>query len=282
MIAKEVYKGLDSFFIKDDMEDDWYKYMVDLDDYIYEDFKQSSMGLMCDFTKEITKVYTAVFPSNKIFQDILDDNVENAMLFLHHASDWDIRNAPQIFSQIKSGYLDEFRKSRISIYCLHVPLDAYSNYSTGVSFTQALGINFEKKFGTYRGAMCGVIGKTDKKTVDELNERVSNVLGHHSKLYNYGDNRIRNGKVALITGGGLDKNFLEEVIEQDINTFITGVTNKELLREAHEFAKENELNIIGGSHYSTEKFACIEMVEYFNDKGIDAVFLSDGYIEEDM
>ena len=54
--------------------------------------------------------------------------------------------------------------------------------------------------------------------------------------------------------------ILEEISELGINTFVTGITVlSPRTQEAHGFAKENRINVLGGTHYSTEKFACMEM-----------------------
>ena len=86
-------------------------------------------------------------------------------------------------------------------------------------------------------------------------------------------------KIAVVAGGGNDPEILAEVAKLGINILVTGVTypNKdyEPSLRAHEIAKENKINIIGGTHYSTEKFACIKMMEYFEKLGLLAEFLED-------
>lgn len=65
--------------------------MPEVWDYLSPNFRERSMGLVCDFAKEIKKVYSAVFPTDKVMQEIIDDGATDAMLFLHHPSIWDIR-----------------------------------------------------------------------------------------------------------------------------------------------------------------------------------------------
>jgi putative NIF3 family GTP cyclohydrolase 1 type 2 len=71
-------------------------------------------------------------------QKILDDKAEDAMLFVHHPSIWDITKAPEVFQQMDKNLLQQFKNKKISIYNLHVPLDNFSEYSTSVSFANAL------------------------------------------------------------------------------------------------------------------------------------------------
>ena len=282
MDAEELYAKLEEF-ITPEMSDDWYESMDSIKDFISEDYKKRSMGLVCDFAKQINKVYTAVFPSDKVMQKILDDNVEDAMLFVHHPATWDIREAPNVFIQMDRELLEQFKNRRISIYNLHVPLDNYGNYSTSVSLTKALNIEPEKAFAPYYGALCGVFGKTKLNNVQELKKVFENAVGHEVSLYNYGTNEIKDNYVAIVAGGGNDKEILEEIEKQGINTFITGIAAKNNhSKEAHEFAEQNKINILGGTHYSTETFACIAMVEYFKKLGLNAEFISDKPVMEDM
>ena len=82
------------------------------------------MGLVCDNTNLITKVYTAVFPSIKIMQHILNTDEENILLFIHHPQDWDITKT-EVFRQMDNSLLRQFKERKISIYNLHVPLDNF-------------------------------------------------------------------------------------------------------------------------------------------------------------
>jgi len=84
MKATELYKKLEKEFITSEMSDDWAERMESIKNFLSENYRKRSMGLVCDFATKINKVYTAVFPSNKVMQRILDDEVQDAMLFVHH------------------------------------------------------------------------------------------------------------------------------------------------------------------------------------------------------
>ena len=276
MLANKIYKNLEKNFIKTGLKDNWFVYMKEISDYISDDFKKRSMGLVCDFTKEINQVYTAVFPSRLVMKKILDNNVSEALLFVHHPSTWDIRKAPNIFQIMDKDLLEKFKKQKISIYNLHVPLDNFSKYSTSFTLAKNLSLKFVKIFGEYNGAMCGVIARSSFNSVSDLKKIFKEKLGHKVSLYNYGKDSIENNLVALIAGGGNDVELLKEIKKENINTFITGITVlNDHSRLAHNYAKENKINILGGSHYSTEKFACIEMIKYFNKLGLKAEFIED-------
>ncbi len=282
MNANKLYQNLEKDFITPQMSDNWAQYMNSISNFLSENFKKRSMWLVCDFTTEINKTYTAVFPSKEVMQKILDDKVEDAMLFVHHPSTWDITKAPEIFQQIEKNLLQQFKDKKISIYNLHVPLDNFGKYSTSVSFANALWIKIEKPFALYFGALAGVFGKTDIKTVQELKKVFEKTVWHIVSLYNYGDNEIKGQNIAVVAGGWLDET-IEEIAENKVNTLITGITAKnDHSKKAHEFAEKHKINILGGTHYSTEKFACIGMCEYFKKFNLPSEFIEDKPVMEDM
>jgi putative NIF3 family GTP cyclohydrolase 1 type 2 len=282
MKATQLYKQLEKDFITPKMSDEWAQYMDSVADFLSENFKKRSMGLVCDFTTDINKVYTAVFSSKEVMQKILDDGTLDAMLFVHHPSTWDIRKAPEVFQQMDRELLQQFKNRRISIYNLHVPLDNFGKYSTSVTLAKALGISPEKPFAPYFGALAGVFGKINLATVQDLKNKFQETVGHEVSLYNYGENKIKRGTVAVVAGGGLDET-INEIAQNKVNVLITGITAKnDHSKKAHEFAEKHRINILGGTHYSTERFACISMVDYFKKIGFPSEFIEGEPVLEDM
>lgn len=282
MKAIDLYNTLESDFITEHMTDVWAKYMKNIDEYLCQNFKERSMGLVCDFTNEINMVYSAVFPTREVMQTIIDDNASNAMLFLHHPSIWDSRRIKP-FYQMDKDLLEEFKKRKISIYHLHTPLDNFSDFSTSKTLTDALDIEIEKPFKDYQGAKSGVIGKTNCINVNELQNKFSQVLGHKTSLYLYGDRIIKNGRVAIVAGGGNNIATVTEMIENNVDVLITGITvNNDDYSEVHKFEQEHRINVLGGSHYSTERFACERMCDYFRKLGLVSTFIKGEPVYEDL
>lgn len=278
MNAKELYQKLEIDFELDKCRDDWDN--IDFDkEFVTENFRKSYIGILADNTEEINKVYTAVFPSEKVMQEILKRNEQNILLFTHHPVDWKIREGQSPFVNLNRDLLQKFKENKISIYTLHTPLDRNGEYSTSINFAKALDIAKTGEFAEYFGFLSGVIGKTDCKNISEMAKKFKEAVGHDVKIWNYGTDEITDNKVVVVGGGGNDPEILSEVAKLGINTFLTGVTypNKdyEPSLQAHKVAKENKINMIGGTHYSTEKFACIKMTEYFEKLGIQSEFLQD-------
>ena len=252
---------------------------IDLGNFIHPAFLEKWMGLVLDNSQELEKVYTAVFPSDKIINEILDSGEKNVLLFTHHPMIWDANLIGSPFKNISQELLVKMKDRNISLYNLHVPLDKNGEYSTTVSLARALDIMQDEEFCEYFGVKCGVIGKTNFKTIDELARKVEKTVGHQIKIFNYGTSEIKNQKVSLVAGGGNDPETIKELVKLGINTYVTGVTkiNESYAPsvEFHKVAKKNGINVIGATHYSTEKFACIAMVGYFEKLGLPTKFISD-------
>lgn len=278
MEAQELYKKLDKNFKLDLCKDDWS--YIDYNDYYSDNFKNRYMGVLLDNSQVIDSVYTAVFPSDKVLDYILNFKKENILLFTHHAQIWDLVN---YFNDISLKLLPKLKKNKISIYTIHVPLDMNGEYSTGTNLARALEITPEGEFYEYFGVKVGIIGRTKLNTPEELAEKLSSLVGHKTKLWKYGSDEILDHKVAVVGGGGNTIEGIEEITELGINTYVTGITVlNDLSKKVHEFEKEKEINLIGGSHYSTEKFACIAICEYFKEIGLECEFIEDDPILEDI
>lgn len=282
MKAIDLYNQLEEDFIFDYLSDDWAKYMPELSDLLTDSFKARSMGLVCNFAEEINKVYSAVFPTEEVLKRIIDEGETDAMLFLHHPSIWDIRREKP-FYQMNRELLEKLKESRISLYNLHVPLDNFCEYSTSKTLADALDIVVEKPFAYYRGGQCGVIGTTECKTLEELKEKLSKALGHEARLYLNGKSNIEDGRVAIVAGGGNNKDTVSEMLENNVRVLISGITvNNEAYSQVHKLEQENAISVLGGTHYSTEKFACIKMCTYFEKLGLPSTFIEGIPIKEDM
>ena len=282
MLAKSIYNQLEKDFIKSDITDNWFKYMSKLEPFLCENFRNRSIGLVWDFTNNINNIYTAVFPSEKVLRKVLEGNGE-AMLFTHHPSIWDLKKAPKGFYQMDYSLLEKLKAKKISIFNLHHPLDNYTEYSTSKTLADVLHIEIVKPFAKFAGAVCGVIGKTKYITINELHKKYTETVGHETKLYQYGDSKIQGNLIAVCAGGGNQKFVVEELIENNVKTLITGITVKnDVSLVTHELEQKYQINVIGGTHYSSEKFACIAMCKYFEKLGLSAEFIEDEPCYEDM
>ena len=137
MNTKELYQKLEIDFELGKCRDEWDN--IDFDaEFVTENFRKRYIGILADNTEEINKVYTAVFPSEKVMEEVLKRNEQNILLFTHHPVDWKIKSGQSPFVNLNRSLLQKFKENKISIYTLHTPLDRNGEYSTSVNFAKNL------------------------------------------------------------------------------------------------------------------------------------------------
>ena len=101
------------------------------------------------------------------------------------------------------------------------------------------------------------------------------VVGQVVKLCKYAEDVLSRGRFAIMAGGAKNTQIYEQLRDWGVNTFITGVTNPAVpwVGAIHEAAKASAVNLLGGTHYSTEKFAPMQMCRYFEALGLPSEFL---------
>jgi len=284
MKAKKLYTKLDKDFGIENLKDDWS--FIEYNDFINPEFKKRYIGLVLDNTSEVNKVYTATMPDIDILEKLILLKESDVLLFSHHAMGYDPTIPGFPFYDIPENYLSKLKQQRISFYVLHLPLDKNGEYSTSVNLAKHLDLEIMDEFCDYEGVRCGVVCKTVFKTASEFAEAVKSVVGHKVKLIRNGNEKILNDRVAVVAGGGSVDFAVKEIADLGINLYLTGCTRQvpsfEPIMEFHRIAEENRINVIGATHYSTEKYACMAMVKYFEKLGITAEFLEGRYFLEDL
>ncbi len=278
MNANKLYESLDKEFRLGKLSEDEWSFF-DLGDYATESFKRTHMGLVLDNSKDIQKVYTAVFPSERVLDHILASGERDVLLFTHHPMIWHPEEGGFPFRNIPAEYLDKLKERAISYYAIHVPLDRNGRYGTTASLARALEIETEREFFEYFGVLVGIIGKTKWTSLFDMVNQVKETVGHQLKVWEYGSSKIPDQRVALIAGGGNDPDLAQEIADAGIKAYITGVTYKNPEWEPglkfHEVCKEYKINVIAATHYSTEKFACIAVQDFFKKLDVPSEFVED-------
>ena len=176
----------------------------------------------------------------------------------------------------KHGLLKKLKERSISLFNFHYPLDNFGEYSTSKTLAEAIGLTIEKPFAKFGGAMCGVIATTDCKDIHELKAKYAEAVGHETKLYQYGTDEITGSRAGVCAGGGNNAETVKELIDSGINVLISGLSLKnKYSEEAHKLEEENKINLIGGTHHSSEKFACLAVCKYFEKLGLESEFIED-------
>ena len=233
-----------------------------------------TIGLQFHNTDTIRKVYTATFASFEVMEELERRGETDCLLFTHHPvpqKEDMFRSYPPIPDEL----VEWLAKSRITLFTYHIPLDRVSPWSPGTNLAKAIGLTPYQSFYEQNQVKMGLLCHSPFTTVTEFAAAVEKTLEHPVKLYPYGDQQLQEGKVALMGGGASNPNIYAELREKGVNVFLTGMTNPVVpwIGRLHEAAKAAGVSLLGGTHYSTEKYAPMEMVKFFRGLGLEAEFL---------
>ena len=234
----------------------------------------STMGLQFDHTDEVKKVYTAAFVSDEVMDQIERRGDTHCLLFTHHpvSQKKDLtKDSPPLTEELVA----RLRKSHISVFNYHIPLDRVSPWSPGTNLAKAMGLTPYQEFYEQNQVRMGLLCHTPFATQTEFARAAEETLGHRVKLYAYGGEQLPGGRIALMGGGASNPDIYAWLKEQGINLFFTGMSSPSIpwCARNHERAKAAGVSILGGTHYSTEKYAVMEMEKFFRALGLDSEFL---------
>lgn len=279
MQLSELVGILDNEFFKTKVIEDLTAWsMTDITQaYVEQNFINKSTGLMFKFNNTVEKVFTCVFVTDSIINKICD--VGNSLLFAHHNFDYyeDKRGLmPISLEQIK-----RLKNSNISLYVAHAGLDTHQKYGTSKALAEVIGMNIENYFFDYFGAPTALIGRIPKQQFEEFIEKAK--LRMRRENLTIEKHREHVEKVAVIAGGGDEPVILEQAYNLGCDTFIGGTIDNKwgipfIQENNKKFRQLNEslkLNLIGGTHYGTERFAMIKIVDYFSGLGLPSMFVED-------
>ena len=235
-----------------------------------------TIGLEFENTETISKVYTAAFASAEVLDALEARGAHDCMLFTHHPVPQK-EDLLKEYPPIPQELADRLAANRITLFTYHIPLDRIGTWSVGINLAKAIGVTPEEEFYEQNQVRMGLICSSSYQTVTELAEAIEAALGHPVKIYLYGEEELPGGRMALMGGGASNPAIYEELRTKGINVFFTGMTTKQVpwIARIHEAARAAGVSLIGGCHYSTEKYAPMEMVKFFESLGLEAEFIEE-------
>jgi putative NIF3 family GTP cyclohydrolase 1 type 2 len=282
----ELVRELDDYFRVPEVENDadWGEVYDFVDAPYWRDYAEPSWqgrwnGLMVRGAGEVERVATCVFPSDRIVASL----EPRTLLFSEHPLDF--ADVPG-FLPLAPESFEALRERASGFYHAHGPLDMHPEVSPSRLCAEGVGLeHLEEYFPIADGIPGGAAIVGDSRlTLEGLADAFRGYLGPEIKVHVLTRPREQAGRVAVVAGGGAQREILEASLERDCQTYVTGnaATNCRLafvqkgVREFRALADEQGVALIDAMHYGMEKPPQLVMVRWFEARGVPAQFVPDG------
>ncbi|MCU0856828.1 MAG: Nif3-like dinuclear metal center hexameric protein [Pontiellaceae bacterium] len=246
-------------------------------DLVSSAFRERKTGLMFEFADDVDIVFCTTFLTHETVDAVLDKLTGSSLVFTHHPFDY--HEDERGMSAVSDELVQRLRKHGVAVYAIHAPLDVGLKISVSQSLASRLSLFEPKPFCATLGGHLGVYGRMATDTVADIALSLGTALGLGTvDLF---DNGGPVGLTAVVAGGGDQLDIMKEAQELGCTTYITGtaVHRWELMTNANQefrdYARESGINLLGGTHYNTEKCAVRDVATLLNEQGIKAEFLED-------
>jgi dinuclear metal center YbgI/SA1388 family protein len=230
-----------------------------LDSYLgiagHPDYGGALNGLQVEGNPEVERIVAAVDASEAAVAAAVETRAD--LLLVHHGLFWD---GLKPLTGRRYRKIRPLIENRVSVYSVHLPLDAHAEVGNCALLGRALGLTLEGRFGDYKGTPVGWWGSyADALDADALRARLSDALGGGDvHLIAGGPERIE--RVGVVTGGGAS--FVEEAVAQSLDALVTG----EGSHHTHFEAMEMGIHVLFGGHYATETFGVRALAQHLAER----------------
>ncbi len=206
----------------------------------YPDYANALNGLQVEGGAEVRRVGAAVDACEQALSAAVESGID--LLLVHHGLFWDGlgpitgRRFRKLATLIHGG---------ISLYSLHLPLDAHPDLGNNALLLRAMGMEPDDRFGSFEDKEIGWRASPDLPR-DELVDRLTNAVSGEVRLIPGGPERVAH--VGVVSGGAAS--LLGEAAASGVDTLVTGEAPHHAYHEALEYG----VNLLLGGHYATETF----------------------------
>ncbi|WP_051964372.1 Nif3-like dinuclear metal center hexameric protein [Deinococcus misasensis] len=207
------------------------------------DYKDvSNNGLQIEGKDEVTRVAVAVDASLRTIEEAVDSGAD--ILITHHGLFW---GKPQMVTGPMKKRIQKALEGDLSIYAMHIPLDAHPEVGNNVMLARALNLRELQPFGDWAGKSIGFWGELPfELELQDFSDRIQKTTGEICLVHGGGAGIVK--KVGVISGAASDSIPLAAAMGLD--TFVTGEPKHQHFHDAFEYG----VNVIYAGHYETETF----------------------------
>ena len=223
---------------------------------------KSNNGLQVEGKEEVKKVAFAVDACMEVFEKAKEIGAD--MIVVHHGLIW---GGIDYVKGLINRRLEFLLKNGISLYAVHLPLDAHPSVGNNAQILKAMGLEPIESFGVYQGKEIGYIGVYDEsKPLDDVLDLIREKVNQTLVVLDFGSEDVK--RVGVVSGrGGF---ALVEAVERNVDLFITGEQD----HSVYHLAKECGVNVVFAGHYATETFGVKALIRVVGGEfDIDVEFI---------
>jgi putative NIF3 family GTP cyclohydrolase 1 type 2 len=279
----DIVADLDSYFrVPDVRNDDWAPTFEQLypdsywREYAEPGYEGRWNGLLVRGADEVESATTCVFPSDGIIASL----APGTLLFSEHpiAFEDDVEG----FAPLVRSSFERLRATGSSFYNVHAPLDQHPEVSPSRLVAEGIGLSGLEEYYPIADGLSGgaaIVGDFDLG-LDALAARLRSYLGEEIPVDILSRPRERASRVAVVAGGGADRDILESSLERGCDTYVTGNAAtrcrlafvQEEVRAFRALADDRDVAVVDATHYGLEKPPQLAMVAWFERLGLPAEF----------
>jgi putative NIF3 family GTP cyclohydrolase 1 type 2 len=248
-------------------------------EFVEPDYEGRWDGLMVRGAEEVPAAATCVFPGDSVVAQL----EPGTLLFSEHPLDFG--DAPGFLPFTRETF-ETMRERGISFFHAHAPIDQHPRYSPSRLVAQGVGMDALEEYFPIDENLPGgaaVIGQS-MLTVDGLADSLRAFLGPDIPIHVLTRTQQLAGRVAIVAGGGADRDILTASLERGCQTYVTGnaATNCVLdfvqtqVREFRALADREHVTLIDATHYGMERPPQLELVRWFEERGVPCRFVENG------
>ncbi len=201
------------------------------------DFSDARNGLQHRGRSRVRKVGAAVDAGTEVFKAAAKRGVD--FLIVHHGMHWKPVSPARTVASARRAAL---RRSGLSLYSSHLPLDAHPVIGNNALIAADLGLRVIDWFVDYEGLPIACVCRGIPRAT--LRRRLKASYPGTFKAIEFGS--ARPSRIAILSGSG--RSALPCLRDAGCDTLITGELREEHFNEAHE----QGWNLYPCGHYATE------------------------------
>ena len=213
-----------------------------LDDYLkvqeFEDY--GPQGLQVEGGAGVSKLTLSVDSALAALKAAVEAGSQFHLV--HHGLFW---GEPKLLVGPLGRRVRTLMKADISLYGVHLALDAHPEVGNNAVLARMLGIEVTGQWAKAKGNLIGVLGQAPPGLdIDDLVARVNQSLGMTVQVAAHGPRLVE--RVGIVSGGAAGE--IGEAARLGIDTYLTGESSHTYYWDAIEYG----LNVIYAGHYASE------------------------------